>query len=357
MLNPPLLRVAREALGLTQSDLANAASVDQAEISRWERGSRQPGPEQFDRLASVLQVRPGFLSQDARVTRPVHRTARVSSKRAQRLVDARLELARLVASRLFREIEVDVPFGFPTADDPAPPDPETAAAAVRRVWRIPAGPVEQLTAHVEAAGAIVLPVDFGTGTVLAAYAHIPGDDRWCFINVRATDGPRMRFSLAHEIGHALLHWDRFDAPYGADAEREAHQFAAALLMPAADMESIFGGTRLDLDDLVPLRREWGVSIQALVMRAEELGLITFHKKRRLFQQLGSRGWRTHEPGPTVAEQPTLFSESVDLLRTVDGLTDEDLVDISHLPQQRLADLFPDCFSASAAPRPHLRAVG
>jgi Zn-dependent peptidase ImmA (M78 family) len=65
--------------------------------------------------------------------------------------------------------------------------------------------------------------------------------------VRAADGARARFSLAHEIGHAVLHWDRFDAPEGPDAEREAHRFAAALLMPAAEIRAMFARARLTLD--------------------------------------------------------------------------------------------------------------
>lgn len=356
-MNPAALRTAREALGWTQAEAAQRAEVPQPELSRWERGLRQANSEQIERLAVALQVPASFLLADLRLARPIHRTAKAETKRSERMVNARLELARIAASRLVADIEIAAPFDFPTAEDPTPPDPEAAAEAIRRVWRIPPGPINDLTAHVESAGGIVLRADFGVDSILAAYCHVRADARWCFLNVRAADGARARFSLAHEIGHAVLHWDRFDAPEGPDAEREAHRFAAALLMPAAEIRAMFARARLTLDDFVHARMRWRVSIQALVTRAYDLGLLSIHQRTRLWKQISARGWRRAEPGPIDLEVPSTFAGALELQRTEHEYSENELADVAGLPLFRLAEFMPDYFAPeSSSNRAALRLI-
>lgn len=346
-MNSALLRVAREALGYTQTRLAELSGLPQADISRWESGLRTPSDEQIGVLAAALDLPRSLLTSDIRPSQPVHRTARVQSKKAERQVDGRLELARIAASNLMRDIDLDTPFTFPTTGDAAPADPESAADALRRVWRMPDGPVESLTAYLEAAGALVLRADFGTDDILAAYNHPRGDHRWFFLNTRAHDGARARFSLAHELGHAILHWDRFDAPSDKDAEREAHTFAAALLMPRRSMLTAFGGSRIQLQDLQALRTRWGVSIQALITRASELGLITATHKTRLWKQLSARGWRKSEPGFVPLEEPRIFPGALAIHRGDHGYGEGELAEVAGLSQARLSSLLPDYFAAPA----------
>lgn len=352
-MNVDALRVSREALGMTQTDLAEASGLPQSDISRWERGLRQPSDVQLETLSRTLGVPVGFLTNDTRLTRPVHRTQRSETKRTERMVNGRLELARLAATNLLADINVDTPFAFPTADQPAPPDPEDAANSLRRVWRMPTGPVEDLTQLIESAGSVVLPVDFGTENILAAYTSMRGDQRWCFMNTRASDGARARFSLAHELGHAVLHWDRFDAPTGRDAEREAHQFAAAFLMPRDELLADLGRSRLSLDDLIVVRQRWGVSIQAIVMRSSDIGLISRDQKSRMFQQIGARGWRKSEPGLVPLETPTVLRDAISIQRNEHMYTDSDLAQLAGLSLNRLADLLPHTFEPPDT-RPRLR---
>ena len=89
---------------------------------------------------------------------------------------------------------------------------------------------------------------------------------------------RRRFSLAHEIGHYLLHRtrvDRFDDEVFTrrvgsknPMEREADRFAAGLLMPADAFRRIVESGVKTVSDLA---NHFGVSSQALRFRAENLG--------------------------------------------------------------------------------------
>jgi IrrE N-terminal-like domain len=147
--------------------------------------------------------------------------------KAEAAVRARLNLARLVAIRVLEDIDVDTPARFPDPDVIFD-SPSQAAAEVRRSWWLPPGPIDNVADAIEAAGGVVVPVDLGNDAVTAAYMQPMGDPvRWFFVNTNAAAGDRVRFALAHELGHAVVH--TFDLlPENAEAEREAHEFAAAL---------------------------------------------------------------------------------------------------------------------------------
>jgi len=51
---PETIKKRRLALGLTQKELAEQAGLLQAEISRWENGTRKPNLSQLEKLAAVI---------------------------------------------------------------------------------------------------------------------------------------------------------------------------------------------------------------------------------------------------------------------------------------------------------------
>lgn len=90
---------------------------------------------------------------------------------------------------------------------------------------------------------------------------------------------RQRFTLAHELGHYVLHRDLIgdglidDAMYrsklGEWYERQANRWAADTLMPAALVRGLYrGGMR----DLASLSNTLDVSEPAIRIRLSELGL-------------------------------------------------------------------------------------
>jgi Zn-dependent peptidase ImmA (M78 family) len=106
---------------------------------------------------------------------------------------------------------------------------------------------------------------------------------------------RQRFTIAHELGHYLLHEGEtvhLDNQRGAftinlrnsdsgrgkdDSEREANLFAAELLMPTRFLEEELNGKNLDLLEdnnfLNNLAKKYQVSVQALTFRLANLGYI------------------------------------------------------------------------------------
>jgi len=176
--------------------------------------------------------------------------------------------------------------------------------------------------------------------------YSPSDLPPCIFINRRRDAARMRFSLAHELGHLVMH--RVPTP---DMESEADQFASALLMPAADLKpALFG--RIDLARLAQLKPYWKVSMAALLYRAGSLGVLTPNQSRYLWQQMSSHGYRTREPSELdfPREQPTLLRSVVDTHLAELGYTVEELAAVLHLHASQVASMY-------EVDAPRLRVVG
>ncbi len=356
--NPYAVTLARRAKGMMQADLAAALGVTQASVSYWERGLRVPEPDVLGRLADELDVLPlTLVDQSIATTTPMFRATGVTRKKDERRIEGRTELARLAASRILEEVEISSTLPWPSEEDPLGDDPGDAAAALRRVWRIPNGPIADLTGFIESAGAVILRVDFGHPKVEAAYAHPRREStRWVLVNTYMEDSARYRLTLAHELGHAVLHhWDAFNVPDERNREAQAYRFALALMVPAEDFTLDIVHTRRRWDDFLRLRDKWGISGAALARRAHDLKLLDASAYRSLNIERRSRGHWKQEPGEEAAlEQPSIFPEAVAVLRDQAGWVDTRFAEVAGLPFKRLADLLPRDFVSEKGVEPRVR---
>jgi Zn-dependent peptidase ImmA (M78 family) len=145
---------------------------------------------------------------------------------------------------------------------------------------------------------------------------------------------RQRFTIAHEIGHAVMHDD--DGVDG-DQERQADAFAGELLLPAACLREEWPAVP-DVENLLPLKRRWGISLSALIRRANETGLLTDRDYRGWNIQLSSTGMNRREPDPLQPEQPTRL-RSVIVDAQAGGATIDDLAARAHMLPREFTDTF------------------
>jgi Zn-dependent peptidase ImmA (M78 family) len=150
--------------------------------------------------------------------------------------------------------------------------------------RIPV-PVD-LVAH--RLGLVVEPASLGED--VSGVLVVDGDHGTIGVN-KAHPPVRQRFTVAHEIGHFILHRDRsglfIDKGYTAvyrdstaskgeeRGEIQANQFAAALLMPQDLLVEAVEHRGFDLGDeeaLADLAREFQVSLQAMTYRLSNLAI-------------------------------------------------------------------------------------
>lgn len=285
------LAMARRSRGLTQEQLATAVGVSQVAIHRYEAGLREPDDEVLLSMADTLGLTSQFLREAGRARGAMAvdahmRRAATAKPTVWRRLEATLNIYRMHTRHLLEEVALHADQVMPRYDlmEVSPAD---AARLTRMQWRIPIGPVWPLVQWIEAAGCVVIEEDFGTPRVDGLSQWI--DDRpVMLVNSRApTD--RKRLTLAHELGHLCLH----AVEVSPEMEREANEFAAEFLMP---MDVIRPQLRnLTLGKLGDLKRQWGVSMQALIERAHGARLITASQRTGLYKQLSARGWRTREP--------------------------------------------------------------
>lgn len=309
------LRTLRDLLGLTQEQLAKMSGVKQSWISQVETSTRDATDEGLRAIAEAtdtpfafFSVQPSTVPLDSLRFR---KRASASAVMTRRVHTFFAESYRVNEMLLTSENYPTPPLPYATADNLEQDDIEELAARTRVALRLaPDKPIPHLTRALERAGVSVAPLVLtdapedgsSSGSHFGA-SYWGGIGEAAFIGYfPGHQGDRERFTLAHEIGHLVLHTFR---PRAVDAEREADRFAGALLVPRdRAQESI--SERNNLSDYTRLKANWGVSIQAMIQRGYALGLVGETRRRSLFVQLSSKGWRKQEPVHVGREAPLLL---------------------------------------------------
>ena len=196
---------------------------------------------------------------------------------------------------------------------------------------MPYGPVRNLVWVIENAGAIVVQFPFGTDK-LDAVSQWPQNLPPIFFVNSDIPADRWRFTLAHELGHIVMH--RIPTP---DAEKQADQFASEFLMP--EKEILLDIKALTLPKAIQLKSKWRVSMQAIIRRAYQLGEITNRKYVSLFSYISKLGYRKREPNPISSESPTTLSRLLKAHREDLGYSEEEMLRLLFCDEDRFRSLY------------------
>ena len=303
----------RELRGETQAAVAAAVGITASALSQAERGDTALSPANIAKVAQFFKVPADAFAEHREPNlemkpqfRHLRRTPAPEQRKAERFV---LATAR-VASVLRERVEFPEPFSltYPVnpelqIDDVAE-EVERAAALTRAEFDLPKnqpiGP--KLIARLEAGGVTVVR-DRETDRDIDAYSAVVGE-----LPVIVLDGStgsvwdRDNFNLAHELGHVVMHRGIPHTPGTRTVEAQAHRFAGAFLGPAKGLRRALPHD-LDWGSYLELKREWGLSMAALVRRAKDLGVIDDTTYTRAMKQRSAYGWRDVEPGSTDRSPP------------------------------------------------------
>ena len=201
------------------------------------------------------------------------------------------------------ETESVLPLPWIDVDDGG--GPREIARALRTAWMVPPGPIQNLTEYVEPAGIYVVWCKFDA-PIDGVTMRTPDLPPCIFLN-RSVPADRMRFSLAHELAHVIMHRVPTDT-----MEDEANTFAAEFLAPEKELRRDLIGGRITLERLARLKARWHVSMQFILFQAKAIGCLTDHQSQYLWKQISRLGWRTREPAETdfAHEEPTLFPQTL-----------------------------------------------
>lgn len=341
-INGAMLRLARQRRGLRQNEAANRLGIEQSVLSRIENGMVEPRDDLIVKAARIYELPKSFFElTDPVLGAPVsvHPMWRRKSDVTVRDLDAVIaELnIRLIHLRRFLEgVEFANSSDIPQLDIDDYEDAGHIAGLVRAHWKVPRGPLKNLTTLVERAGALVVHSPLGGASISGVTFDSPGVPPLIVLN---SDQPadRMRFTLAHELGHLVMH--RFPSP---NMEKEANDFAAALLMPERDIAPYFNGRKIDLALLAALKPEWKVAMAALLVRASALGYLNKNQSQYLWKQINARRIRLREPAELdfPPEKPTVVSTMLRLHRESLGYSSKELASFLHLHEAELNEMYP-----------------
>jgi Zn-dependent peptidase ImmA (M78 family)/DNA-binding XRE family transcriptional regulator len=289
---------ARKARGKTQEEVAEFLGYSRPTYIAIEKGERPAKPDEIIKLAAYFGrkvnelVRPGEPATDLQ---PHLRAVADRMKAAdpgdlnaaidqlQALAEDYRELERIMKAPLRPSYPPEVVLN--SKIDPAV-QAEVAAEQERKRLGLGDQPVIYLRSTLEWDVGLRI---FYTGDLPAKIAGMYGYSSElgaCILINRKHPPERRRVSMLHEYGHILLSTDRYKPgiDYLAIAgrksvnERFAEAFALSFLMPAASVRQKFQeivATTGDFQvaDLCRMKHFYFVSLEAMTLRAEQLGLI------------------------------------------------------------------------------------
>lgn len=307
--NHTLLLLARQYRERSQSEVARAAGMNQGHYSRIENGLLPEGPseENVARIADVLTFPPAFFYQAEKAVgmplsvHPFHRKKQGVGERVLKRVHAELNFRLIHLRRFLEAIDTKQVLPLPFIDVDEGGGPREIARKMRTAWMVAPGPIDDLTLLAERAGIVVVSCEFGAA-IDGITMMVPGMPPCVFLD-KTAPADRMRASLAHEIGHVIMHRVPTDT-----MEDEAYTFGAELLIPERELRREFIGGSITLEKLARLKSKWRVSMQFILYQAGQLGCLKPHQTQYLWKRISMLGWKTREPAETefAPDVPKLF---------------------------------------------------
>ncbi len=313
-----------EVRRLSQSTLASMVGVSPTTISNWRSGAQTPAPDALARLASVVNIEPEWFTRPTlpRSTLPLFRSNASAHVAARAKLGSRLQWGQELAAAM--EDFVDFPCvalperNFAEPESITQSDLEEAADECRALWKLGRGPIQDLMLAVEGAGVLVFreQTDIAQIEGLSAWSHALRRPM-VLLSADKDNAYRSRFDLGHEVGHLVCHRHverTTDRDRHNMLERQAHQFAGALLLPAETFAREVP-SHPTLDDLLLLKLRWGTSVAAIIMRLHALGIIDDDERLLLFKRRSARWGAKAEPHDSdrTPEAPRLLRRAIDLI--------------------------------------------
>lgn len=276
------LHAVRIVRGLTQTRVSEATfdsqprrGISQSVLSQLETGRLPLDGERATLLARVLDVPVDAISGSAPPVHIAHRLGTSLPAAEVNMTVARFIVETSRAEREDAHASDDIP--RPSTDHEAELVASDEARRLRRKWGLPPGPIlglEDLLVH---RGALIIKRDLRPMKTVAL-GSAPRGSRAVFQIEKAATALEARWSLAHELGHAVMHLRP-----AKEHEIAADLFATELLFPHADTRELLA--EIDLSHLRRLEADWGVPAWAIARRAQAAGALTGTRLRQLRAEL------------------------------------------------------------------------
>ncbi len=339
-INTGMIVLARESRGYSQKEMADLLGLSPGKLCKVELGEQNLGTEHLTKLETLLGYPHTFFYQEVESYLPSNLSFRKREKVAQKLIfpiEAQINISRIHAESLFKCLE-KTNSEIPTLDIIKLGSAQEAAKKLRKIWEIPAGAIKNMTQILEEKEIPVLNFDFGTERVDSRLILTKEKHPLVFLN-KTLLGDRLRFSLAYELGHLVMH-AYLNTDFDRDTNHEANLFAAEFLMPEKDIRPDFNGD-ITVAKLAELKRKWKVSMVALLYRAADLECISYNQKNYLLSQFNNLQIRRREPVEldVPIEKAILMRDLITKYRKAQKLTLKETAASLHLTEEEFMRIY------------------
>lgn len=323
---PEKLKEARLARGYTVTALAEKIGISKQTISKYELGQASPSSETMIKYCNLLKFDINYFMFDNEKNDYNYGTIFFRSlKSAESLIREEIKIRIKWTNYIYNYINEFVEFPNLNLPDIKPElledlnleKIEEISEILRNYWNVEKGPINNLSILLEKNGIILCNSDIYNVKVDAC-SEVINNTAIFFIRTNEISACRLRFDLAHELGHLILHSgitkeDLQDKELLDRIEKEANMFASAFLLPRQEFSNDV--LALSLDHFVNLKSRWKVSISAMIYRCNELRIFSDSQVLYLRKQISLKKWRTVEPLDDVikTEKPKLLCNAINLI--------------------------------------------
>lgn len=300
---PARLKSARQMRGLSLRELTELTNgqISRQSISQYENGAMLPTRENLLQLCLALNLTPEFFNrpeitlQEVEFRKlsklPVKEQHRIEASSAD-FLGRYLELEELLGEEQY----FDNPVTLKDIKDYEAVD--KAAMILRKSWDLGTNPLPNVIEMLEDFGLKVFEVN-AVPSFSGMAAEVKGNKQAALIvinNHPEVEVVRKRFTALHELAHIVL--DISKEIEEKEKEKFCHYFANVMLIPAEVLKKEIGGKRqhIHIGELMAIKEQYGISMQAILYRCMQMGLISKNHFQQHIRDFSRRGWRKKEPG-------------------------------------------------------------
>jgi len=310
------LQQLRLARGLSLETLAAKMGgiVTKQSLSKYENDKANPSPYVLSRIAEALNINAShfFSEPTIRIEYVAYRKSAYLLEKDRKTLKSRINQALEDRVRILDLTEQSKDTSIPIKEFTVLKieDAETAAEKMREKWKLGSAPILNTTATIEDNSICVMNIrasDDFDGICAIVYDNEDRVKTAALVTRNEIAGERQRLNLTHELGHLVL-----NVKNGVDEEKAAFRFGAAFLAPANKIFQEAGRKRalIQLQELLFLKRQFGLSMQALIYRMRDLNVINESYFRQWFARINQCGWKRKEPEEWAFETSNWLQRNV-----------------------------------------------
>jgi Zn-dependent peptidase ImmA (M78 family)/DNA-binding XRE family transcriptional regulator len=295
------LKSARLMRGYSLQDLADKLGniISKQALGKYEQGQMKPNSELLISICNVLDFRPDYFSREPKVNLQdieFRKLQKLSARDNQKIVQQTIDfLERYLELEDILGIENKFSNTLAKLPVKSNSDVENLVKELRKYWQLGSDPLFNIIELMEDHGIKVKEVD--------APPDFSGMSTWVnhsvpvmVINSNLDDFlDRKRFTALHELAHLMMPQIK-EEPLKI-RETYCNYFAAAMLMPADLFRKELGPKRNKIlfNELAAIKKQYGISYQAIIYRARDLGIISDSYHRQFMFMMNTMNMRINEP--------------------------------------------------------------